>query len=52
MATAGRQIPNVFREELGMMKGVKAYIQVPKGTTPKYFKPRPLNYVLQETVVK
>ena len=46
------QNPEVFHEELGTMKRVKAYIQVPEDMIPRYFKPRPLAYALQETVVR
>ena len=45
------QYPEVFHEELGIMKEVKTYIQVPEGAIPRYFKPRPLTLTLQGPVV-
>ena len=32
----------VFKKELGTLKGAKAKIHVPEGATPRYFKPHPL----------
>ena len=43
---------DVFRDELGTMSGVEAHINVPDNATPKYYKPRPLAYALQEPVAK
>ncbi|VDI55683.1 Hypothetical predicted protein [Mytilus galloprovincialis] len=41
---------DVFKDELGAIKGVKAKIYVDENATPKYFKARPLPYALKEKV--
>ena len=46
------QYPEVFHEELGSMKGVKARIQVPECVLHMYFQLRWLAYVPQEAVVR
>ena len=40
----------LFRDELGLLKGVEAQIHVPPDTQPRYFKPRPLAYSLKAKV--
>ena len=42
----------LFREELGTLKGVEAQIHFPPNTQPRYFKPRPLAYSLKAKVEK
>ena len=42
----------LFREELGTLKGVETQIHVPPNTQPRYFKPRPLAYSLKAKVEK
>ena len=43
---------DVFREELGTLKGTTAKIHVPEGATPRFFKPRPLPYAMRGKVDK
>ena len=42
----------LFREELGTLKGMEAQIHVPPNTQPRYYKPRPLAYSLKAKVEK
>ena len=42
----------LFREELGTLKGMEVQIHVPPNTQPRYFKPRPLAYSLKAKVEK
>ena len=42
----------LFRKELGTLKGMEAQIHVPPKTQPRYFKPRPLPYSLKAKVEK
>ncbi|CAG2240240.1 unnamed protein product [Mytilus edulis] len=52
----GEQIPvigpnkEVFKDELGTVKGMKAKIYVDESAVPKYFKARPLPYALKDKV--
>ncbi|XP_063420560.1 uncharacterized protein K02A2.6-like [Mytilus trossulus] len=40
----------VFKDELGTVKGMKAKIDVDESAVPKYFKARPLSYALKDKV--
>ncbi len=42
--------PEVFRPELGKLKGVKVTIPIPPDATPRFFKPRPVPYALRSRV--
>ncbi len=42
----------LFRKELGTLKGMEAQIHVSSNAQPRYFKPRPLPYSLKEKVEK
>lgn len=42
----------VFRKELGTLQGTEAKIFVPSNAQPRFFKPRPLPYVLKDKVEK
>ncbi|CAG2235627.1 unnamed protein product [Mytilus edulis] len=42
----------VFKDELGTVKGMKAKIYVDESAVPKYFKARPLPYALKDKVEK
>ena len=44
--------PAVFRDELGMLQGMKAKIHVHPQAQPKFFRPRSVPYVLREKVEK
>ncbi|KAI4895675.1 hypothetical protein NFI96_020671 [Prochilodus magdalenae] len=41
---------DVFKEELGQLKGTKATIQVDKEAQPKFYKPRPVPYAVKPLV--
>ncbi len=42
--------PEVFRAELGKLKGVKIKIPIPGDATPRFFKPRSVPYALRSRV--
>ena len=42
----------VFREELGTLKGVKVKLVVPEDATAKFFKPRPVPYAIRGAIEK
>ena len=50
LATVLDKYPDVFREELGTLKGHKAKIYVDPEATPKYCKARPVPYAMQSKV--
>lgn len=41
---------NVFKDELGTMKDVKAKLYVKEGSKPKFFKPRPVPHALKGAI--
>ena len=43
-------LTDVFKEELGQCKGVKAHLHVQADATPKFFRPRPIPLSLKEKV--
>ena len=45
-----KQFPTVFTEKLGCLKDFKVHIPIPTGTTPRFFKARPVSYALRERV--
>ena len=47
-----RKHPDVFREELGLLRGATAKINIQSGPTPKFFKARTVSYFLRENVDK
>ena len=42
----------VFKEELGTLKGVQARLTLQPGATPKFFRPRSVPYALREAIEK
>ena len=44
--------PEVFKEELGLVKGVEAKITVDPSATPRFYRPRPVPYALRPRVEK
>ena len=44
--------PNVFTEQLGCLKDVKVQLSVDSEASPKFFKPRPVPFILREKVGK
>ena len=44
------EVPDVFSEGLGELKGMKVKIQVKDDATPRFHKPRPVLYTLKEKV--
>ena len=42
----------IFRDELGSFKGVKAKIKLKENVTPKFFKPRAVPYALKEKITQ
>ena len=42
----------VFKEEMGQLRGTKAHIHVDKEALPKFYKPRPVPYALKPLVEK
>jgi len=40
------EFPEVFKEELGMLKGLEAEIELQPGVSPKFCKPRPIPFSL------
>ena len=47
-----RKHPDVFREELGLLRGATPKINIQSGPTPKFFKARTVSYFLREKVDK
>ena len=47
-----QQYGDVFKNELGTLKGYKALIYVKDDVTPKYFKARPVPYALKTAIEK
>ena len=45
-------IPGVFKDELGLVKGVSANIHIKADMIPKFCKPRPIPYVFRGQVKK
>ena len=43
---------DVFRDELGTLKGVKVKLVVTENMTAKFFKPRPLLYAIRGAIKK
>ena len=44
------EVHTVFRQELGTLKGFAAKIHVDEGKPPKFFKARPVPYVMRKKV--
>ena len=44
------EFPDVFKEELGMLKGLEAEIQLQPGVSPKFCKPCPIPFSLRTQV--
>ena len=44
------EFPDVFKEELGMLKGIEAEIELQQGVSPKFCKPRPIPFSLRSQV--
>lgn len=45
-----QQHPDLFKDELGTIKGVKAKIYLKDGATPRYFKARPVPFALKDKI--
>ena len=45
-----KQFPEVFTDELGCLKNFEVRIPLPEGTTPKFFKARPVPYAMRSRV--
>ena len=43
---------DVFRQELGTLKGIEVQLVVPKDATPKFFKPHPVPYAIRGAIEK
>ena len=46
------EVPDVFSEGLGELKGMKVKIQMKDNATPRFCKSRPVPYALKEKVEK
>ena len=44
------EFPDVFKEELGMLKGIEAEIELQQGVLPRFCKPRPIPFSLRSQV--
>ena len=44
------EFPNLFREELGTLTGVKVHLAVERDSEPRFFKPRSLPFALKQKV--
>lgn len=52
LETLLKENEEIFRDELGTMKNVKAKLTVRHEARPKFFKPRPVPFALKEAVGK
>ena len=47
-----QHIADVFKDELGTLKVMKAQLQVQSQVAPKFYKPRPVLFALKEALEK
>ena len=44
------ELADVFKEELGLLKGIQASVTVDKAAPPHFHKPRPVPFALKDKV--
>ena len=45
-----KEFPEVMKKDLGLLKGIKADVEIAEGTTPKFCKSRPVPFALVDQV--
>ena len=48
--TLKKEFPDVFNEELGLLQGIEAVINLKEGSKPRFYKSRPFPFALHEQV--
>ena len=48
--TLKKEFPDVFKEELGLLQGIEAVIDLKEGSKPRFCKSRPIPFALREQV--